>query len=113
MPIETASVRLPASSLPRIEATWNLTVCSEIASRDGVLAAPRSAAQQLAVSASLPPARGQFFFSAANYWVFLNRSDHFLQGERREGREAGPSSSTISNCPMGVRLEILPHVKVW
>ena len=36
MPMETASVRLPAPTFPRIDATWNLAVCSEMASRAAI-----------------------------------------------------------------------------
>src|SRR5258705_8010320 len=52
MPMETASAREAAPSLPRMEATWNLTVCSEIFSFAAISLLPTPEASRRSTSLS-------------------------------------------------------------
>ena len=51
-PIVTASVRLPALSLAKIEAMWNLTVWFEMRSRTAMALLPSPSAIKLRISIS-------------------------------------------------------------
>src|SRR5258708_6511287 len=52
MPMETASAREAAPSLPRMEATWNFAVCSEIFSFAAISLLPRPEASRRSTSLS-------------------------------------------------------------